>query len=284
MQTEAAGAPLSAEQHPGGTRGAETAPQAATDAPAAPREPVTDAARAAAHFAADATTHKLTVRREDGVFRHVEFTGLAGLSRIVLITWPYNLIATGSHGTYHFERYGDDTEDMLNWIRGTRPNPSSWASKLVNGRDSVTEYDRDKLIAEVNERVEEAIRDDWAPDGLKAAVHEQILNSGWLDQEQNALSLVDEFEYGVQHQVECSCGATPEIYDDYGKAVSNSRVHQGRGEAHQVRIRQIGGFDFDDVADWNVRKLSYHYLWTCHAMVWAVRQYDAARAAEAVSA
>jgi hypothetical protein len=240
---------------------------------------MTDYDKIAAHFAADAKTHKLTAHREEGLYRHIEFTGLAGMSRIVLITWPFNLIATGSHGSYHFERYGDDTEDMFNWLRGVRPNPSSWASKLVNGRDSVTEYDRAKLIAEVNERVDEAIRDDWAPDGLKAAVHDQILNSGWLDQEQTALRMVDEFEHGVTHRAECSCGAYAD-FDDYSAAVCwNAMTHKGRGDQHQGRIRQTGGFDFDDVADWNVRSLNYHYVWTCHAMVWAVGQYDAARTA-----
>jgi hypothetical protein len=49
-----------------------------TTQPAAPVDAeLSDEARAAAHFASDAKSHKLTVHREDGVFRHVEFTGLA---------------------------------------------------------------------------------------------------------------------------------------------------------------------------------------------------------------
>jgi len=200
------------------------------------------------------------------------------------VTWPYNLIATGSHGTYHFERYGDDTEDMLNWLRVSHPNPDGWASKLVNGRDTVTEYDRAKLIAEINERVDEAIRDDWAPAGLKDAVYEQILNSGWLDEEQTALRMIDEFEHGVTHRAECSCGEYAD-HDDYSAAVCwNATTHKGRGDKHQARIRQIGGFDFTDVGDWNIRKLNYHYVWTCHAMVWAAGQYDTARTTTAVTA
>lgn len=257
------------------------APEEIGQTPASPvvDEARSDEARAAAHFASDSKTHTLTAHREDGLFRHVEFTGLAGLSRIALITWPFNLVVAGSHGTYHFERVGDDTEDMFNWLRGTRVNADSWASKLVNGRDSVTEYDRAKLVAEVNERVDEAIRDDWAPEGLKAAVHEQILTSGYLDEEQNALRLVDEFEHGVEHRAECSCGKYAE-FDDYHTAVCwNALTHKGRGDGHRVRVRQTGGFDFDDVHDWNIRKLNYHYLWTCHAMVWAVGQYDTARQA-----
>jgi hypothetical protein len=280
---EAAHAPLSAEQGAGGSETPTSTPQAATDAHSGTHGAATDEARAAAHFAADAKTHKLTVHREDGVFRHIEFTGLVGLSRIVLVTWPYNLLVAGSHGSYHFERYGADTEDMFNWLRGTRPSPSSWASKLVNGRDSVTEYSRELLVAEVGERVQEALTDDWAPEGLVEAVAEQILGSHLLDNEGTALQLVDEFQHGEQHRAECSCGAGSEAFDSYSEAARwNAMTHQGRGAAHQVRVRQVGGFDFD-VCDWNVRKLNYHYLWTCHAMVWAVGQYDAARTAVTAS-
>jgi hypothetical protein len=248
--------------------------------PAVEDESLADEARAAAHFASDAKTHTMTVHREDGPFRHVEFTGLAGLSRIILVTWPYNLLVAGSHGSYHFERYGPDTEDMFNWLRGTRVNPDSWASKLVNGRDSVTEYSRQLLVAEVGRRVQEALTDGWAPTGLVEAVAEEILGSHLLDNEGTALQLVDEFEHGEQHRAECSCGTTSRLFDDYHSAARwNATTHLGSGKAHQVRVRQTGGFDFSDIYDWNVRKLNYHYLWTCHGAVWAIGQYDAARAA-----
>ncbi|MGW5477650.1 hypothetical protein [Streptomyces sp. NPDC004008] len=270
-------------------------PNASTESPTAPRtaasrqhsphsEASTDEARAAAHFASDAKTHKLKECREDGMFRHVEFVGLAGLSRIILVTWPYNLIVAGSHGSFHFERYGPDTEDMFNWLRGARPNPAGWASKLVNGRRSVEEYDRARLEAEVNELVAESVRDGWAPAGLEAAVRDEILDSPWLDEEQNALRIVNEFEHGVRYRSACSCGVSEE-HDSYSAAVCwNPYTHKGRGDAHKVDIRQIGGFSFDDTDEWHIHKLGYHFLYQCHAAVWAVAQYDAARTPAEVSA
>lgn len=246
--------------------------------PGTRNEAPTDEARAAAHFASDAKTHKLTVHREDGFFRHVEFTGLAGLSRIALITWPYNLIVAGSHGTYHFERYGPDTEDMLNWLRVARPNPDGWASKLTNGRDSVSEYSREQLVAHVGERVQEALVDGWAPEGLAAAVAEQILGNHLLDDESTAFQLLSEFQHGMKWRVKCVCGAEAER-DSYGSALMWRSVAHNKGDGHDVDIDEISGFDFDDFTEWDVRKLNYHYLWTCHAAVWAVKQYDAARQA-----
>lgn len=240
-------------------------------------EDASDEARAAAHFASDSTTHKLTVHREDGVFRHVEFTGLAGLSRIVLVTWPYNLLVAGSHGSYHFERYGDDTEDMFNWLRGTRVNADSWASKLINGRDSVTEYDRERLVAEVKAEVAEAVKDG-APRGLRAAVREQILESELLGSKDMAMQMVYDFEHGTIYRAKCTCGASKDHESSHDATMWG--IYGGHTRAgHETKVREIGGFAFSDIGDWPIHKLNYHYLWTCHAMVWAVGQYDAVRTA-----
>ncbi|MBD9721900.1 hypothetical protein PV755_09170 [Streptomyces caniscabiei] len=238
----------------------------------------------AAHFESDFAAATLTVQREDGLFRHIQFEAPKSMNRLVLVTWPYNLLVAGSHGSYHFERFGPDTEDMFCWLRRLRVDADSWSSKLVNGHRSVREYDRDRLEAQINERVEEAVRDGWAPEGLKAAVDEEILDSHLLDNEGTALQLVSEFQHGVAYRSECSCGKG-EDHDDYSSAVCwNSLTHKGNGDAHKVKIRRTAGFDFDDFAEWDVHKLSYHFVYQCHAAVWGIAQYDAARKAVAVDA
>ena len=239
---------------------------------------------AADRFARDVKDHKVVAIREDGNYRHVEFTAQQGFTRIVLVTWPYNLLVAGSHGSFHFERYGDDSKDMFAWLRGLRVDPASWASKLINGRDSVTQYDRSLLEKEVNERVAEAIKDKWAPKGLKAAVREEILDSHWMNDEQNALRLVSEFQHGATYRAECSCGATGDD-GSYDAAVNwKWSIHKNDDDAHKVSIRQTGGFDFDGFEEWNVRKLTSHYLWACHSAVWGIARYDAVMAAKRVAA
>lgn len=237
----------------------------------------------ARHFANDFAEAKLSVQREDGPFRHIEFAAPKTMNRLVLVTWPYNLLVAGSHGSYHFERHGADTEDMLVWLHGARVDPGRWASKLVNGRDSVEEYDRNQMVAAINERVSEAIADDWAPEGLQGAVREEILGSHLLDTKDTAFQLVSEFQHGVKYEAKCACGTTVER-DSYGAALTwRSLDHNlnDLGEGHDVDIRQTGGFDFDDFTEWNVDKLSYHFVYQCHAAMWAIGQYDAARKAVA---
>lgn len=245
---------------------------------------MSDYAKIGKHFASDFAEATLTVQREDGLFRHIEFSAPKTMNRLVVVTWPFNLLVAGSHGSYHFERYGNDTEDMFNWLRGLRVDSDSWSSKLVNGHHSVREYDRDRLVRCVKERVAEAVRDGWAPRGLRAAVRESILDSHLLDNEGTALQLVSEFEHGLKYRSECSCGKS-EDHDDYSSAVCwNVLTHKGKGDAHKVKIRRVEGFAFDDFTDWHIHKLSYHFVYQCHAAVWGIAQYDAARKAVAVDA
>ncbi|GLP64232.1 hypothetical protein TUSST3_08520 [Streptomyces sp. TUS-ST3] len=246
---------------------------------------MTDYPEIAAHVARDLADGKLTTLREDGLYRHVEFTALQGWSRVVLVTWPYNLLVAGSHGSYHFERHGDDTEDMFNWLRGIRVEPRGWASKLVNGADSVREYDRERLVAEVKAEVKDAVKNG-APRGLRAAVREQILESDRLHSRDWAMQMVYDFEHGVTYRAECSCGAT-EDHDERTSAYTwefyKHPVRRLDGE-HKVTVRETGGFAFSDVGDWNLDKLNYHFVYQCHAASWAIRQYDASRKSAEVAA
>ncbi|MFE9003180.1 hypothetical protein ACFYOY_13710 [Streptomyces sp. NPDC007875] len=244
---------------------------------------MTDYARIAQHFANDVAEATMAVRREDGLYRHIEFAAPKAMTRVVLITWPYNLLVAGSHGSYHFERFGKDTEDMFNWLRGLRVDPDSWASKLVNGRDSVSEYDRSLMVAAINERVADAVENDWAPEGLQDAVREDILGSHLLDTKDTAFQLVSEFEHGKTYRPECSCGISGEEGSYSSATLWKIIDHKEDGEEHKVRIRQTAGFDFDDFTEWNVDKLSYHFVYQCHAAVWGIAQYDAARKPEAVA-
>ncbi|WP_171117884.1 MULTISPECIES: hypothetical protein [unclassified Streptomyces] len=245
---------------------------------------MTDYPEIAAHVARDVKDGKLTELREDGLYRHVEFKAMQGWSRIILVTWPYNLLVAGSHGSYHFERHGDDTKDMFDWLRGIRVEPTRWASKLVNGRESVREYDPDRLIKQVKAEVAEAVRDG-APRGLRAAVREQILDSGLLDSKDLAMEAVYNFEHGVTYRAECSCG-TSKDHDDRSDAYRwewGEHARRSGGGEHKVKVREVGGFAFSDVGDWSIHKLNYHFVYQCYAASWAIGQYDAARKLAAVS-
>ncbi|MFJ6363510.1 hypothetical protein ACIQIE_20300 [Streptomyces globisporus] len=253
-----------------------------------PQNPTPAAAgdtKASDHFKSDFAEATLKTLREDGLYRHVEFAAPKSMSHLILVSWPYNLLVAGSHGSFHFERFGPDTEDMFAWLRGIRVEPSRWASKLVNGRSSVEEYDRDRMVAQINERVAEAVEDDWAPEGLEDAVRKEILESSLLEFKDTAFQLLSGFEHGVRYEAKCACGKSVER-DSYGAALTwRSLDHNLNvlGDEHDVDIRQTAGFDFDDLAEWDVDKVSHHFVYQCHAASWAIGQYDAAKVASAPS-
>ncbi|MGW0920180.1 hypothetical protein ACWD3J_14320 [Streptomyces sp. NPDC002755] len=243
---------------------------------------MSDYAEIAGHFERDFAEAKLADLREDGLHRHVQFTAPKSMNRLLLVTWPYNLLVAGSHGSYHFERYGDDTEDMFNWLRGIRVEPGRWASKLVNGADSVREYGRERLVAQVKAEVAEAVKDG-APRGLRAAVREQILESDRLHSRDWAMEMVYDFEHGVTYRTECTCGASEDHESRH--AATMWGIYKGHTRAgHKVTDREVGGFAFSDVGDWNLDKLNYHFVYQCHAASWAIAQYDAAQKSAEVAA
>jgi hypothetical protein len=237
----------------------------------------------ARHFENDFAKAVQTECREDGLFRHIEYSAPKSMNRLIVITWPYNLLVAGSHGSYHFERYGQDTEDMFAWLRGIRIEPDRWASKLINGRDSVEEYDRNLMVAAINDRVAEAVRDKWAPEGLEADVREEILDSHLLDTKDTAQQLVNEYEFSVTYRAECSCGLSGSEGSYDSAAIWKHFTHKADGKRHTVKLRRLSGFDFDDFTEWNVDKVSYHFAYQCHAAAWAIAQYDAARSVKAVA-
>jgi hypothetical protein len=235
---------------------------------------MSDHSEIAAHFARDFAAATLKTQREDGLFRHIEFSAPKSMNRLIVVTWPYNLLVAGSHGSYHFERFGPDTEDMFDWLRGIRVEPDRWASKLVNSADSVREYDRERLVAQVKAEVADAVKEG-APRGLRAAVREQILESDRLCSRDWAMQMVYDFEHGVTYRAECTCGAF-EDHDSYDEAVIWEFYRHRPAGDHKVKVRETGGFAFSDVGDWNLDKVGYHFAYQCHAASWAITQYDAA--------
>lgn len=241
---------------------------------------MSDYAEVGKHFAHDFAAATMTVCREDGLFRHIEWSAPQTMSSLTVITWPHNLLVAGSHGSYHFQRWGDAEGEILDFFLGRDPlkNLNAWANKLANGRASVREYDRDRLVQQVKDEVAEAVREG-APRGLRAAVREQILESDWLHSKDMAMQLVYDFEHGVTYRSECSCGSAKD-HDDQSDAYRwefGEHRRQRSGGEHKVKVREVGGFAFSDVGDWSIHKLNYHFVYQCHALVWAIGQYDAAR-------
>jgi hypothetical protein len=191
-------------------------------------------------FLDDVADHRMTIIRDDGIYRHVAFKrpGTSDM-HFDLITWPMCLCYTGDMGTYVFRRL----EDMFVFFRTSHPcqspedknlkiNPSYWAEKLeaVDRTDGLKQYSPDKVRAEVKEWLDNLD----ASEELRQAVEDEVLSEA--DDQYAAVEAIRNFEFEGE-----------EIFSDF----------------FEVGIDEYTG----------------RFIWCCYALAWGVQQYDAHRTA-----
>lgn len=83
----------------------------------------------AAQLLIDVANHKLTVRLDNGLYRHILFRRPSDSNMwFELITWPHSLTVHGDMGTWSFSR----VDDMFTFFRSgqLRINASYWCEKI----------------------------------------------------------------------------------------------------------------------------------------------------------
>ncbi len=200
-------------------------------------------------FLQDAGSHAMTVIRDDGIHRHLEFRKPrpAGSEYwFQLITYPGELVITGDMGTYVFRRL----EDMFEFFRTDRAyaerrdqklgiNLRYWAEKLqAMPRDGVKEFDEERFDAVIYERLVEWIREHRYQTNKeeRRELWERVHADVWSADGQDRKGIA---AYDFHHEV-------------------NSRLE----------------FSFDDFWETNVERYTFHFIWCCYAIAWGIKTYD----------
>lgn len=196
-------------------------------------------------FAKQITAHVAHIIYDDGVFRHVRCAKPGtGNQAFAITTWPGHLAISGDMGTFVFARL----PDMFEFFRSDkgRVNYSYWAEKLV-AVDKSGGYEQ------------------FSPDIFKAAINERLTE--WL----------------AEHQYDAA--TTADIRDAVESEVL-ALVHDGPHEVIRAAMAYAhdGAYPFADIYEGRFTEWTYHYAWCCHAIVWAIAQYDALVAGGQVSA
>lgn len=191
-------------------------------------------------FKRETADHEMTVLHDEGIYRHVRFRApKTSFYWFDLTTWPGFLSFTGDMDGYVFSR----VDDMFGFFRQSRSygiNPHYWSEKVVASRDRVKTYSQKLFRERIAEDAAEAEGD---YPGLAGAVEEHFFGrwSEWnTEYEPDARAAIDAFKY----QPDGHTGAP---------------------------------FTFDDAWEWELRDYDWTFLWCCHAIVWGIGQYDAAR-------
>jgi len=152
----------------------------------------------AARFARETAAHEMTVKHDEGLYRHLKFMNPehGSFGAFELITWPYNLVVkTG--WTFHFDI--DATPDMFDLFRRTaltgQINPGYWSEKVRAGRDEVEGFSDDLFEQQVKRYVVHSIREGEAPRGIGAEVTREIFEMGDISHEAGARAALADFRH-----------------------------------------------------------------------------------------
>jgi|SRR5665213_1794470 len=85
----------------------------------------------AEQFLADVANHELTIKQDNGLYRHLYFRQLGNSNMwFEIVTWPGALTINGDMGSWSFSR----VDDMFRFFRSKelRINSSYWAEKITS--------------------------------------------------------------------------------------------------------------------------------------------------------
>lgn len=207
-------------------------------------------------FLADVAEHKMTVIRDDGVYRHVQFKKPGTRCYCFdLITWPGFLCYSGDMGTFVFQRL----EDMFEFFRTDRDaewvkrkglklyiNPGYWSEKVqAADRCGVEKFDPGRFRRVIVEYMVGWMRSAKERGTLDKAQRRELWEAACFDVlnriddgEQAAFSAANEFSWNTRHS-------------------GNHR-----------------GWSFTDLFDHRFTSYTYRFLWCCYAIAWGIEQYD----------
>jgi len=183
--------------------------------------------------------HKMKIIKDDGLYKHLRFKAPDTYCMYFdIITYPGGLLYTGDAGTFVFSRI----EDMIDFFRNDKKelliNPCYWAEKVkaesISG-GGIKEFDSEIWKKRIIEYWEEYYEDD-------------------IDSEKAQITL-SEIHENIFH------GESSEWY--WVSTIYNA----------DFTDKRFAGWDlFESLGDG--KKYTWHYLWCCYALSWAVIQYD----------
>lgn len=201
-------------------------------------------------FDEDIQRHQIKILMDSGVYRHIRYARPdSGMYRFDIITWPGYLAIAGDMGEYVFSR----THDMFTFFRSDshRPNFSYWAEKCCAASTScqspIYTFDRRKTTELVKEWVD-----------------------NWCDEHSITFEERTEVEMDVLESLEDALNHDESLHSLYHWAYDYVNVKHRTLDFStymtEYSSRSFQSFDFQ-------------YEWICHAIPWAIQQYDAATSA-----
>jgi hypothetical protein len=240
-------------------------------------------ADSAERFARETAGHTMTVLHDDGFYRHLRFRDPKNpFYWFELITAPHVLMFRGDGESFVFSRI----EDMFDFFRRSgrgagdaiQVQPDYWSTKLESDRDSVTVYSPERFDMLAAEYLAEVEGDFPGVTAAWAAFTTGTMAEHSTEYKESAAEAVRDFEFGeLEINVLCSCGADSGATTPTQAAAWSQRHERDNDRSHELTEKYLHPFTFDGVEEWRTHDFGWWFLWACHAIVWGIRQYDAAK-------
>jgi len=95
----------------------------------------------------------------------------------------------------------------------------------------------------------------------------------------------DEFRKEVLDYISDNIADYPDLIDEvYADILSDQSIRSVESAHAALENFQHKDFSFYDTFELDFERFTPHYLWCCHAIVWGIAQYDAAKKPKAVAA
>lgn len=195
----------------------------------------------AASFRADVASHVMTIEQDNGVHRCLHF-GRPGTGwySFRVVTWPGHLYIGGDCDDFVFSRL----RDMFEFFRSDRGrvNLGYWAEKLQASAARIG-------------------YESYSADAFREAIEYRLTD--WIDGEALDEEQIAELREQVAEEVLCCA--------DDGEQAAHTAARDFRYNGDEV---------FTDFWETNLRDYTAGFVWACHAIVWAIAQYDAHKATQ----
>ncbi len=186
-------------------------------------------------FLEDVKGHKMTILKDDGLYRHITFSKGSTDQWFEIITWEGNLVIGGDMGSYHFNRITDMfqffVKEGISFKSKYAINPSYWGEKLQNN-GHYEEFCHDKFKEVVQDSLKDFVSNNKPNKEEMLDINEKLEDLLSAETEEHAYLGIRDFpsEYA--------------IFERYG-------------------------CDLPDFRDY-----TYRYIWCCYAIVWGILQYN----------
>ena len=268
-------------------------------------------------FEACIKDHKIYIQNDNGNFRHIHCSKGDSVYHFNITTWPGYLCISGDMGCFVFRRELDMFGFFRNKSNGI--NPYYWSEKLqgpgtssekcqevnlvkakevvwrefyhwADNLDVSDETHRDYLIAYEKARIEEEVISNLDSHLLHvfydtlsdySTEYDELYSDFYFDTEAYARKILEDEDPSADN----SPFASPDDEDEDEDTLRDptldfeEKVSELVEELNGVS-RKYTGVDFTDFWEYTPTYYTYRYLWACHAIIWAINEYDRTKESE----